>query len=173
VGRAAVAAAVAAAATATAARPAAADIPGLSLQAGIGTGVGYASLAGTYVDDTIVGLRAGLGIGPYATVDLALAEDLDRVEPAIGLGSRVRPWRGECWRERWSPYLRGQVSLVGASYIGSNYDLLAGVGHWGRIVSRFAWFAELDVVARVGEYDTISARVEVGVALHSLAFWRD
>jgi hypothetical protein len=174
-----VAAAAVAAAVVTAAagvlvpRAAAADVPALSLQAGFGTGVGYASLAGVYVDDTIAGLRAGIGIGPYATIDLALAEDVDRLEPAIGLGSRVRLGRGACWHARWTPYVRGQVSLVGGSDIGSNYDLLAGIGHWGRIVSRLAWFVEVDAVARVGEYDSIAARVEVGVALHTLAFWKD
>ncbi len=154
-------------------RVAAADVPGLSLQAGIGTGVGYASLAGLYVDDTIGGLRLGVGVGLYATVDLALAEDVDRLEPSIGIGSRVRLGHGACWRRRWTPYVRGQVSLVGASDIGSNYDLLVGVGHWGRIVSRVAWFVEVDAVVRVGEYDSVAARVEVGVALKTLAFWRD
>jgi hypothetical protein len=172
VARAAVAGAVLAAA-ALLPRVCAADIPALSLQAGFGTGIGYASLAGVYVDDTIAGLRAGIGIGPYATVDLALAEDVDRLEPSIGLGARVRLGRGACWHRRWTPYLRGQVSIVGGSDLSSNYDLLAGVGHWGRIVSRLAWFVEVDTVVRVGEYDSVAARVEVGVGLHTLAFWRD
>nr|HEX4317993.1 hypothetical protein [Kofleriaceae bacterium] len=155
------------------ARSAAADVPGISLQAGLGTGVGYASLAGAYRDDTIGGLRAGLGIGPYATLDFALAEDLDRVEAATGFGARVRLARGDCWRALWTPYVRGQVSLVGASHLGSNYDLLVGAGHWGRLAPRVAWFAELQVVTRVGEYDSVAARVEVGLAVTTLAFWRD
>ncbi len=65
------------------------------------------------------------------------------------------------------------MSLVGASHLGSNYDLLAGVGHWGKIVSRLSWFVELDTVVRVGEYDSVALRVEGGLAVHSLAFWRD
>ena len=166
-------AAVAALLLCGAASVARADVPGLSLQAGLGTGVGYASLAGAYRDDTIGGLRAGLALGPFATVDFALAEDADRIEPAVGVGARVRPWRGACWRERWTPYVRGQVSLVGASHLGANYDLLVGAGHWGRIVDRVAWFAEVQVVTRVGEYDAVAARVEVGIAVTTLAFWRD
>jgi hypothetical protein len=154
-------------------RAAAADVPGMSLQAGLGTGVGYADLAGVYRDDVIGGLRLGVGIGEFVAVDAALAEDTERVEAAFGLGARVRPWRGECWRARWTPYLRAQVSIVGASHLGSNYDLLAGAGHWGRIASRVAWFIEADLVVRVGEYDSAALRVEAGVALHTLAFWRD
>src|SRR5205085_106456 len=82
----------------------------------------------------------------------ALAEDLDRVEPAFGVGARVRPWAGPCWPAHLSPYVRAQLSVAAASHFGSNYDLLAGAGHWGRVTRWLHWFAEVDTIARVGEY---------------------
>jgi hypothetical protein len=152
----------------------AAAAPPLSLQLGLGGGAQWAERSGWVRDDDLVGMRAGIGLGPFAALDIGLSADLDRVETAFGVGVRVRPWAGPCWSARWSPYLRGQVSLVGASHVGSNYDLLAGAGHWGHFgehVRWLAWFAELDVVARVGEYDAVSARIEAGLAVATPTFW--
>ena len=149
--------------------------PALSAQLGAATGVGYASLAGAYRDDDFVALRVGVGLGPYVAADVRVGEDLDRVEPAFGLGARVRPWQGECWLARWSPYVRGEVALVGATHLGGNYDLTLGAGHWGHFTPRvrwLGWYAELDAIARVGEVQTWSAHVELGVSFATSSFWR-
>jgi hypothetical protein len=149
--------------------------PPISFQLGGGGGIGWAHRAGWYRDDNLVELRFGVGIGDFVALDAGVSEDTARIEPALRIGARVRPWEGACWRARWSPYLRGEVALVGASQLGSNYDLLAGVGHWGQVsrqVAWLGWYAELDGIARVGEYDSWSLRVAVGVSFATPTFWR-
>ena len=149
--------------------------PALSLALeGNGGGV-WASRSGWLRDDDMLGLRLGIGLGRFTALDVALSEDLDRVEPAFGVGVRVRPWAGPCWGHYGSLYVRAQAAIVGASHLGSNYDLLAGAGHWGDITSRVPWlhwFAEADVVTRVGEYTSVSIRLDVGLAVATSAFWR-
>jgi hypothetical protein len=149
----------------------AAASPALSLAVDGSTGEQYAHRSGWVRDDNIVGIALGIGIGPFAALDVAIREDLDRIEPQLGVGARVRPWAGECWTARWSPYLRGQIAAAAASHVGSNYDLLAGAGHWGRLTAHLRWFAELDVVARVGEYDALSIRIDAGLAVVTSSFW--
>ena len=149
--------------------------PALSAQLGGAGGVGYASLAGAYRDDNLVALRFGIGIGRFLATDLAFSEDTDRIEPAVRLGARVRPWEGECWLARWSPYFRGEVGFVGASHLGSNYDLTLGAGHWGHFTARapwLGWYAEVDAIARVDEVETWSAHVELGISFATSSFWR-
>jgi hypothetical protein len=153
--------------------PAAAADPALSLQLGGAGGVGYASLAGLYEDDDFVALRFGVGIGRFVAADLSIHEDVARIEPAIGLGARVRLWDGACWCARWSPYVRGEVAAVGASHVGSNYDLTVGIGHWGRLTRWLGWYGEVDAIARAGEVQTWSLHVEVGAAVQTPGFWRD
>lgn len=126
-------------------------------------------------DDNFVGWRFGLGLGRFAVLDIALDEDVDRIEPALGAGVRVRPWAGPCWSARGSLYGRAQVALVAASYLGGNYDVTAGIGHWGGFgerAPRLHWYAELDAVARLGEYETLSIHVNIGFAFATGAFWR-
>jgi hypothetical protein len=126
-------------------------------------------------DDGIVTLRFGVGIGRFVAADVGVSEDTARIEPALRLGARVRPWEGACWRARWQSYVRGELAIVGATYIGSNYDLVLGVGHWARLadpVPWLAWYAELDGVARVGDVDTLALRVQVGLAFTTASFWR-
>jgi hypothetical protein len=145
--------------------------PPLSLQLGFSGGAQWAERSGWVRDDSVLALRGGMGIGDFVALDVSLAEDLERIEPSFGVGARVRPWAGACWAARFAPYLRAEVAVVGASHLASNYDLLAGVGHWGRLGATLAWFAELDVVARVGEYDAVSARIEAGLAIATASFW--
>jgi hypothetical protein len=149
--------------------------PALSLSLDGSDGEVWASRAGWVRDDAALSLRLGIGVRDFVAIDVAIAEDVERFEPSLGVGARVRPWAGPCWAARWSPYLRGQISVAAASHLGSNYDLLAGAGHWGRLTSRapwLHWFAELDVVARVGEYDSLSIRLDAGLAVATSTFWR-
>ena len=149
--------------------------PALSFAIEGNAGEVWGSRTGWLRDDNMGGLRLGIGLGRFTSLDVALSEDLDRVEPALGVGARVRPWAGPCWGHYGSIYLRGQAALVAASHLGSNYDLLAGIGHWGGIADRVPWlhwFAEADAVARVGEYETLSLRIDVGIAVATSAFWR-
>ena len=150
----------------------AAASPGLSLELGGNGGIGHAHLAGWYRDDEAIVLRTGLAISDFTVLDLGWSEDVDRVEPAFRLGARVRLWEGSCWRERWSPYVRGELAVVGATHVGSNYDLLAGIGHRGSFTRNLAWYAEVDAIARVGEVETLSFHVELGVAIATASFWR-
>ncbi len=154
---------------------AAAASPPVSLQLGAGGGAQWAERSGWVRDDDVVDLRAGVGLGDFVALDVDLQQDLDRVEGTFGVGARVRPWAGECWRARFSPYVRAAIAAAGASHLGSNYDLVAGAGHWGGITRRASWlhwFAELDVVTRVGEYTAVSTRLEAGLAVATSAFWR-
>ena len=59
-------------------------------------------------------------------------------------------------------YVRGDVALVGASHLGSNYDLTSGAGAWYRLSDWFAVEVEADLVVRVGELDTQSLRAGGG-----------
>jgi hypothetical protein len=144
----------------------------VSLQLGGEGGLFYQTLTGWIEDDTTVSLRVSTAIGDYFAIDGGLAEDLDRLEPSLELGARVRPWQGRCWHAWWSPYIRADVAAVGASHLGSNYDLLVGIGHWGKLTSRLGWFVELDTIARVGDYDAFMLHVALGVSISTRDFWR-
>jgi hypothetical protein len=156
--------------------PAVARSAPFSLELGFGGGIGYASRAGIYRDDIVFTLRMGVGIGRRVAVDFGLSEDTERIEPAIRVGARVRPFATAFWTDHWSPYLRGELAIVGGSHLGSNYDLTAGIGNWGRFAPHrwpwLAWFVEIDFVTRVGEVDTLSTRLTAGVALTTRSFWR-
>jgi hypothetical protein len=145
----------------------------LSLDLGFGSGIGYARLASLYRDDNTLSVRLGIAPWRRVSIDLGFSEDLERIEAAFHTGVRVRPLRPS---RRWSPVLRGDIALVGASHFGSNVDLTVGVGHWGRLApDRFpwvAWFVDLDTVVRVGEVSTLSERLEVGLAFTTRSFWR-
>lgn len=145
--------------------------PPLSLQLGFSGGAQWAEPSGWVRDDYALALRGGIALGDFVALDASLAEDLERIEASFGIGARVRPWAGACWAARFSPYVRGELALVGASHLGSNYDVLVGAGHWGHIAPHLAWYAELDGVARVGEYDAFSVRVEAGLAVATASFW--
>lgn len=150
--------------------------PAVSIQLGGSGGEVWASQTGWLRDDDVIALRVGVGLGRFVALDAGLSEDTARVEPAFGLGARVRLFAGPCWAARGSLFVRGQIALVAASHIGSNYDLLAGLGHWGGFadaVPWLHWFVELDGVTRVGEYQQFSARIELGLAFTTSAFWRD
>ena len=154
---------------------AAAANPALSLAVEGNGGEVWASRTGWLRDDNVLALRLGIGIGRFTALDVQINEDLDRLEPALGVGARVRPWAGPCWGHYFSPYVRAQASIVAASHLGSNYDLLAGAGHWGDVTPRVPWlhwFAEADVVTRVGEYETVSIRLDLGLAVATSSFWR-
>jgi hypothetical protein len=71
--------------------------------------------------------------------------------------------------------VRAELAIVGATYIGSNYDLVVGAGHWARVADAapwLAWYTELDGVARVGDVDTLALRVQLGLAFATSSFWR-
>jgi hypothetical protein len=139
----------------------------LSLELGAGDGIGYASRAGSYRDDGVVSLRLGIGLNCRTALDVGLSGDLERIEPGLHVGTRVR-----MFELPWLPYLRGDVALIGGSKLGSNFDLAVGIGVWNRLARRFAWYVELDAIGRVGEVETLTARVEIGLAFATLAFWR-
>jgi hypothetical protein len=145
--------------------------PPLSLDVAFGGGWGYASRAGVYGDDDTFTLRLGIGVGRHFALDVGLSEDTARFEPAFRLGTRWRPFSPSFWTDHWSPYVRGELAIVGGSHFGSNYDFVIGFGNWGRIVRWLAWFAEIDIVPRVGEVDTLSTRLEAGLALTAGSFW--
>ncbi len=149
--------------------------PEVALELGGGDGLVWSKRTGWLRDDVAIVIGGSLAIGDYVAIDAALDEDLERIEPAFAIGARVRPWSGACWRAYFSPYARAQVALVGASLLGANYDLTVAVGHWGAIVERvpqLAWFVEVDLVQRVGEYDQTSVRGTLGIAVHTRAFWK-
>jgi hypothetical protein len=150
--------------------------PPLSLEVAFGGGVGYAKLADLYRDDDVWSLRLGFALGRRVALDVGISEDSERVEPAIHLGARVRPFSPGWWSPHWSPYVRGDFAIVGASHLGSNFDLTGGLGNWGRFApQRFpylAWFIEVDTVLRTGELTTLSERITAGLAFTSPRFWR-
>ena len=146
--------------------------PPESLQLGGEGGLFYQSRAGWLRDDDTLTLRASFAVGQFVAIDGALSEDLEHLEPAAHVGARLRPWAGCCWRARGSLYLRGDLALVGASHLFSNYDLTAGVGHWGKLSARWGWFVELDTIARFGDYDAFMLHVALGVSVSSRRFWR-
>jgi hypothetical protein len=129
-------------------------------------GIGHARLAGWYDDEPVLALRLAVAVHPRVAIDLGFSEDLERVELGLHAGVRVRPACAAPWL-----YLRGDVALVGASHIGSNYDLTAGAGAWHRLTPWLAVEGEIDLVARVGELDTQAIRAVAGVAIASPRFW--
>ena len=75
----------------------------------------------------------------------------------------------------WSPYLHADLAMVNASHIASNLDTTVGFGQWGRFSRVYAWwlawYVEANLVVRIGEPDTISARIDGGLAI-APSFWR-
>ena len=126
----------------------------LTLQLGVGDGVGYASRAGAYRDDSIVELRGLLRHG-CAGIEAGIAEDLERLEPSVELGGRYGT----------KLYVRAAAALVGATHLGRNYDLALGAGYARPIAKHVAWFAELDGIVRLGDVTTYSLRLTGGIAV--------
>ena len=63
----------------------------------------------------------------------------------------------------------------GSARCDRDYVGTAGIGHWGGFgdfAPRLHWYAEVDGVARLGEYETLSIHVNVGFAFATRAFWR-
>jgi len=129
-------------------------------------GIGHARLAGWYNDEPAVAVRLSVAVHSRVAIDAGFTEDLDRVELGLHAGVRVRAACATPWL-----YLRGDIALVGASHLGSNYDLTAGAGAWHRLTPWLAVEGELDLVARVGELDTQAIRAVAGVAIASPRFW--
>ena len=129
---------------------AAADPPRLSL--GVSEGIGWASRAGTYRDDGAVALRATLPLHGAFALDLALHEDIERLEPAFGMGARMVLDHGS--------YVRGELAVVGATQLGSNFDATAALG-----LVRDEFFVEVSATDRFGDVDTLGFHVEAGVSL--------
>jgi hypothetical protein len=143
----------------------------LSLELGFGGGVGYAERAGAYRDDGVTTLRLGIGLAPRFALDFAISEDVERIELALHAGVRLR-WPCSVY---WSPYLHGDLAVVNASHTASNLDTTGGFGQWGRFSRThapwLAWYVETNLVARFGEPNTISARLDAGLAF-APSFWR-
>jgi hypothetical protein len=137
----------------------------VALTLALGDGIGHAHLAGWYHDEPAILARLAIELHPRVAIDAGLSEDTDRLEAGFHLGVRVRPTCAPWF------YLRGDVALVGASHLGSNYDLTAGAGAWHRLSDWFAVEVETDAVFRVGEVDTQALRVVAGVAIASPRFW--
>ena len=129
-------------------------------------GIGHARLAGWYDDEEAVTVRLAVAVHPRVAIDAGFSEDFERVELGLHAGVRVRPACAAPWL-----YVRGDVAVVGASHVGSNYDLTAGAGAWVRLTPWLAVEGELDAVARVGEVDTQAFRAVAGVAIASPRFW--
>lgn len=129
-------------------------------------GIGHARLAGWYNDEPDLIARLAIAVHPRVAIDAGFSEDLDRVELGLHAGVRVRPACAVPWL-----YVRGDVALVGASHLGSNYDLTAGAGARYRLTPWLAAEGEIDLVARVGELDTQAIRAVAGVAIASPRFW--
>lgn len=140
----------------------------VALTVGLSDGIGHAHLAGWYDDEEALSLRVAFAVHPRVAIDTGITEDLERVELGLHAGALVRPLDLE--RAPWF-YVRGDVALVGASHLGSNYDLTVGAGAWHRLCPWAAIHVELDATARVGELDTQSIRLEAGVAIASPSFW--
>ncbi len=138
----------------------------LALTLAFSDGIGHARLAGWYDDEEALSLRLAYAVTGRVAIDAGLSEDLERVELGIHAGVRVRPACAAPWL-----FVRGDVALVGASHLGSNYDLTAGGGAWFRLAPWVAIEGELDVTARVGEVDTQAIRAIAGVAIASPRFW--
>ena len=132
---------------------------------GLSDGIGHAHLAGWYNDELAIAARVAFAVHPCVAIDTGITEDTERVELGLHAGVRVRPTVAPWF------YVRGDVALVGASHIGSNYDLTSGAGAWYRLSDWFAVEVEADLVVRVGELDTQSFRVAAGVAIASPQFW--
>ena len=137
----------------------------VALTLGLSDGIGHARLAGWYDDEPDVSARLAIAVHPRVAIDTGLSGDLDRLELGLHLGARVRPTDLPWF------YVRGDVALVGASHLGSNYDLTAGAGAWHRLCPWAAVEVDLDLVARVGELDTQAIRLEAGVVIASPSFW--
>lgn len=129
-------------------------------------GIGHAHLAGWYDDEEDLTLRIAWAVHPRVAIDGGISEDLERVELGLHAGVRVRPACAAPWL-----FVRGDVALVGASHLGSNYDLTTGAGAWHRLLPWLAIEGELDVTFRVGELDTQAIRAVAGVAIASPRFW--
>jgi len=137
----------------------------IAVTLGLSDGIGHARLAGWYKDEPDVSARLAIAVHPRVAIDTGFSEDLDRLELGLHLGARVRPTELPWF------YVRGDLALVGASHLGSNYDLTAGAGAWHRLCPWAAVEVELDLVARVGELDTQAIRLAAGVAIASPSFW--
>jgi hypothetical protein len=139
----------------------------LSLSVDIAEGLLAARRAGVFRDDAELTARLGYGVGRHTAVELGFDADLERLELGVRLGARVRPWLGR----RWSPYLRGELALVGANRIGLDYELTGGVGLWLRLHRWAAAFAEVDVAVRFLPV-SLADHFTVGIALTAPSAWR-
>ena len=133
---------------------------------GLSDGIGHAHLAGWYDDELAIAARVAFAVHPRVAIDTGITEDTERVELGLHAGVRVRPTCAPWF------YLRGDVALVGASHLGSNYDLTTGgrgVVPALRLVRRRG--RRPISCLRVGELETQSLRLAAGVAIASPRFW--
>jgi hypothetical protein len=128
-------------------------------------GIGRAHLAGWYHDEPALAARVAFAVHPRVAIDAGISDDLDRVEVGLHAGVLVRPTAIDWF------YVRGDVALVGASHLGSNYDVTGGAGAWLPMTPWLAATVEIDATARIGEVDTQAIRLEAGVVIASDAFW--
>jgi hypothetical protein len=137
----------------------------VSLTFALSDGIGHARLAGWYDDEPDISVRLSFAVHSRVAIDAGFSEDLDRLELGLHTGVRVRPTELPWF------YVSGEVGLVGASHLGSNYELGAGAGVWHRVCPWAALHVELDASALVGELDRQAIRLEAGVAIASPSFW--
>ncbi len=119
-------------------------------------------------DDFQLTLRLGIGIRRHVALDIGFDADLERLELAARAGVMVRP----VIFRRWSPYLRAEVAIVGATHLGSDWELTGGVGMFWRAHRWAALFVEVDAVGRVGAVHSLADHIAVGIALTAPSFWR-
>jgi hypothetical protein len=119
-------------------------------------------------DDFQLTLRLGIGIGRHVAVSIGFDGDLERLELAARTGVLVRPFAAG----RWSPYLRAEVAIVGATHLGNDWELLGGVGILWRVHRFAALFVEVDAVGRVGAVRSLADHLAAGLAVTAPSFWR-
>jgi hypothetical protein len=119
-------------------------------------------------DDFQLTLRLGIGIGRHVAVSIGFDADLERLELAARTGVMVRPFAAP----RFAPYLRAEVAIVGATLLGSDWELLGGAGILWRVHRWTALFVEVDAVGRVGAVRSLADHIACGIVVTAPSFWR-